>query len=164
MLIFVLPLHAYRECHVDTTTIQYQWQVWAVGKKWLWLCSSSLTHAVHILTRSLSGETEFVGMQTNSKMEPKKFSRIDPPTCLFWQPVSHSSKGSFHHHSTETRMWHTARSHDLAVSPLFGLHRHNCTRLGSAICDIRSPKRQSRVPTLRQCGKMCQHILTPYVW
>lgn len=45
----MLPLHAYRECHVDTTT---------TADSGVWLCSSSLTHAVHILTRPVLGETQ----------------------------------------------------------------------------------------------------------
>lgn len=93
--------------------------------KRLWLCSSSLTQADHILTRSPSGEIESDKSQNRVRNVAESF----PPACLLWQLVSHSTLAS----STGKKLGcdTMAGSDDLAFLPVFGLHRNNSTLLSS---------------------------------
>ena len=116
----------------------------------LWLaCSSSLTSATPHSDKVAVGEKlNWAASRPVPEPVPKNWAE---PAVSFWQPVPHSSKASFlsaTRKHKELGCHTTAGSDDLAFLPVFGLHRHNCTWLGSAICDTRSPKRQSRVPTL----------------
>lgn len=119
--------------------------------KCLWLYSSSLTRADHILTRSPSGEIE----SDKSQNGVRNVAESVPPACLSWQLVSHSTTAS----STGKKLGcdTMAGSDDLAFLPVFGLHRNNSTLLSSDLCDILITKKQSRTPTMRNCGMSPLH-------
>lgn len=152
----MLPLHTHThtECHVDTTTIADQWQGWTglvkvpAGARLPWPVQ------FHILTRSSLG-----GIESDCRRISKESQeRSRTESLLFWQPVPHSSSSPLPLVRTTamTLGWHLSRNWWLGISPVcFGLHRHNCTWPGSAICDTWSRKKKQRqrcqnVPT--NCG------------
>lgn len=89
MLIFVLPLHAYRECHVDTTTTAGQ--TGAVGRS----VSGCARPPWPMRSTFWQGHCRKKLNQMACRRVLKwsqRLSRNDPPACFLWQPVPHPSR------------------------------------------------------------------------
>lgn len=97
----------------------------------------------------------------------QKWSRIVVGLVSF-DNLSHTFPGSIFSTTTgKLGCDTTAGSDDLAFLPVFGLHRHNYTWLGSAICDIQSLKSRAECQHWRNVAApllalhhMRQHVFT----
>lgn len=127
-------------------------RVIGLSSRWkcVWRCSSSLTHAVHIVTRSVSGETELDKSPNGAKHVAELCLRLvsfDNLSLTLPRPLFSTTAQKV---GCDT----IAGSDDLAFPTAFELQRQNPTWLDSAIGDFLIPKRQSRVPTQRKCCRV----------